>query len=371
MRGLRFFIVLGLFGVGCSSSGSCWQWDLRYPWGSGGSGGSANGGGGAGSGGGGASSTSSAGGGDVCPDGTTCETIPKSPDWKPDDHALIYLAPPDQPWMGCPDTMPLAVWDGYAELVQATCPVCSCQPPNGSCDLPTTLRAYYTDVCPAPANAPYHPFDAPMGWTGSCTPASPVPPDPSCVGNTCIQGVTIDPPIVKDPPACTPGIPTPMAPVPAHWAKVVHICIGTMRICGDDKYCITIPPPGFLSCLQSSLMPADASCPPSYPTKLLAYTGFTDMSSCSPCACEAPVGSKCSTAVSIYTEKSDCTGPQQVLLVDSTKPACASVSPAGAGLLSKRADPAIYTPGSCAPSGGELLNPAEPDEAGRRVLCCQ
>lgn len=368
--GVPLRVVLGVSGMCCALIAGCGDVYVgAFYGGSGGSDGGSSGTGGTGSG-----STSSSGTAEVCPHGT-CETLPLSGDWHADEYALIYQGPTGQPVPDCPNGAPLDVWDGHANLLQTTCAACSCQPPNGSCELPTNLKAYYTPVCPAPANASFQPFDAPIGWDGSCTPVNPVMADPNCLGGNCIQGLTIDPPVVKDPPACKLGIPTPMDPVPARWEKNVRMCIGNLpfRVCGDGAtlFCAATPPAGFLACVQKKGVLVDTDCPSNFPHKMFAYKSFTDASTCSPCACDAPAGSKCSTGISVYLEKADCTGADQKLIVDSTQPSgCASLPP-GAGLLSKRADPPTYTPGSCKPSGGELLNPAEPDLSGARTFCCQ
>src|SRR5205814_1633377 len=89
---------------------------------------------------------------------------------------------------------------------------------------------------------------------------------------------------------------------------------------------------------------------------------FTHTSTCSPCTCGAPAGSKCSTSISIYYDKSDCTGAGQKLTVENTQPVWCQSVPPGTGLLSKMADQPSYTPGTCAAMGGVLSGDATPDE---------
>src|SRR5207245_2524510 len=67
--------------------------------------------------------------------------------------------------------------------------------------------------------------------------------------------------------------------------------------------------PGFLTCIFHD---GDRDCPPSYPDKHLAYSGFDDQRGCAPCTCGAPKGS-CTAALDVF-KAGACTKPELLKL---------------------------------------------------------
>lgn len=315
------------------------------------------------------------GGGDACPE--TCQPNAAPSPWFSYGYVLLWEGAVDETPLTCPDNVPTDWWDGYANLIPATCPQCSCLPPQGSCSPPAKLKAYYTAVCPAPGNnAPYQSFDAPLGWNGSCTSANSVAADPSCSGNNCIQSLAIDPPVVNDPPACEPGPSTPTAIVPPHWANKLRMCrteaTYPITLCKKDHFCAPSLSPGFRACVQAPMAAAKGrACPPDWSNRIEGYHGFTDTTTCSACSCGSPSGSKCSASISAYTDQSDCTGLHVTALVDSAQSSWCFSLPPGTGLLSKAVDQSTYIPGSCSPMGGALSGSTELDESDAYTFCCQ
>ena len=257
MRWRNAPLVLGMCGLCASVAASCKDPEPVYlghiyASGAGGGGGS---GGAAGTGGQSVSSSDSTGGGG-CPE--TCYPVPTPSPWYKNGYVLLWRGAPDETPLDCPDNAPTNWWNGYANLVPTACPQCTCQPPQGSCSLPATLKAYYSP-CPPPANTPFESFDPPMNWDGSCTTVNPVTADPSCSGTTCIRASPIDPPVVNDPPACAPGPSTPTTTVPPYWANKVRMCRDgntQQQLLGCDAmhFCALSLSPGFMACIQAKHM---------------------------------------------------------------------------------------------------------------------
>jgi hypothetical protein len=108
----------------------------------------------------------------------------------------------------------------------------------------------------------------------------------------------------------------------------------------------------------------ELKCPTGWSDKMIFYGSFDDTRDCSPCECGAPVGSKCIAQVSVYSNNT-CSG---VPLLDVTVDAAGCHNPMdGAALASKKAT-AVYTPGTCEPSGGEPTGSAVP--ANPITVCC-
>jgi hypothetical protein len=348
-------MVLALCGMCCSPSPNCTgDWYL----------GEIGSGGGSGSG---------VGGGISVPDGggntNTCSgTCAPLPEFPADDRSFVLL------WLGpsgqepdCPEGAPHpGLPTGFADLVAppAACAPCTCQPPKGSCSLPTELAAYYSHPaeCPAPLGTPFKPFAAPDGWEGSCTTYDAIPGDPTCSGSGCIQSLMIPPLGVTDPPTCKADLPPPPKVEPASWPSSARLCIGTTTgECWDHgKFCRAPGAEGFLEC--HAIEGAKVECPRKWTDKHIVYKYPTleDTRACAECTCGAPVGSKCSSSVSVYTDDACGTlspGASALLTlgVDSTGPACGTV-PSGSALGSKKATHPEYQPGSCVPSGHPTHN---------------
>jgi hypothetical protein len=190
----------------------------------------------------------------------------------------------------------------------------------------------------------------------------------------------IPPLAVADPPTCEPDLRPPPKIEPAYWSHSAFACIGgTTGDCQDHgTFCGATAPAGFLECLIIS--GAKVECPPGWTDKHVMYpesTPITDTRGCEECTYNAPLGSKCSTTVAIYTD--DCCGcnnpgapPPFAQTVDSTGSKCLDVL-SGSALGSKMATSPVYEPGLCEPSGGGHVGKAGvgTDDYNPETACCR
>src|SRR5690606_18762258 len=100
--------------------------------------------------------------GDTCPG----ECVPLGPlGWS--DPLLLWTGPVQEA-PGCPTRAPVPAYQGHADLVAPDeCDPCACDPPTGSCAMPTDLTAYDNASCCGPGEPGCGPgaaavsFDAP------------------------------------------------------------------------------------------------------------------------------------------------------------------------------------------------------------------
>jgi hypothetical protein len=244
------------------------------------------------------------------------------------------------------------------------CGQCGCAAPDGGCVLPTTLTTNST-ACPAmaPSNV-QTPFGAPAGWDGGCTTADAIDGGALCEGGPCVVSLTIAAPTVAETGCTAIQPPTPDAGLSMSYAVA---CIGEVALgCATGFYCLP-PATGFHVCVAQQ---GDDDCPGSpYTEKHLAFGGFDDARSCSPCTCGAPSGGKCTARISVYADDACATDATDVETIDSTMPEwCADVT--AAPLLSKSASPPAYVPGSCQPqpAGGVPSGSVTPTTP--MTFCC-
>ncbi|MFS8069879.1 MAG: hypothetical protein ACMG6S_26235 [Byssovorax sp.] len=283
-------------------------------------------------------------------------------------------------WMGveveappCPAVAPVESYTGHGDLgsVASFCGACACAPPSGSCELPATLTAS-ASVCPGDGSGVTHTsFDPPANWGGTCTAASSTPAGKLCGGVPCVQSITIAPLTLKQD-GCSPIEPTTMATPPA-WGTFARSCITapSTRVCGVvGELCAPMAPePAFKLCISRSGDPEKPAlaCPSNYPVRSVFYDELLDDRTCSPCLCDAPTGSTCTGSISIFDD-SACSAPLISTKIGAAGPLCHDV-PAGSALGSKSASEPIYSPGTCAPTGGVQNGSAVPD--GATVFCCR
>jgi len=93
----------------------------------------------------------------------------------------------------------------------------------------------------------------------------------------------------------------------------------------------------------------------------LFYAGVDDARACTACSCGPVSGSACSTTVTLYADGACST------VVQSGAAGCYDV-PAGTPIGSKSANPPVYQPGFCGPSGGEPTGDAIPQTP--FTFCC-
>ncbi len=266
----------------------------------------------------------------------------------------------------CPPSAPVSGTRVFAELNAPTsCGACECGAPTGSCALSTTLTAYNSTACPAPADAVPTSFDAPATWDGSCASVNSIPANQKCNGVNCVQQLTIAPLTLTEE-SCG-VITTPIASKqPSAWGAVAQTCHGVASgsCASPSEICAPAVEPGFEQCIAQF---GDRECPKAYSQKSVFYYGFEDTRDCSPCACSAPVGSTCLAYVSVFKDAA-CSTPVVAATVDETGSACVDILPSGQALGSKSATKPVYTPGVCQASGGEPIGAATPEEP--LTFCC-
>nr|AYM54561.1 hypothetical protein [Racemicystis crocea] len=308
-----------------------------------------------------------------------CHTRPTCPgqcvpgfsfDWL--GPVLVWMGPASEASMvQCPPEAPTANSTRFADLTAPNaCAACSCAPPEGSCELPTTITARAA-ICPG-AGAWVTPFDAPAAWDGSCTDLNAIPQGKDCGGVPCVQSVTIAPLQVVES-GCSPiEGPPPVQVLPASWGSAAILC-NTDKLEGEEL-CMD---PGLTCAPRSAPLPASFhrciykdgvhECPPAYPVRNVVYERFEDNRTCSPCQCGEAMGSTCTAALSFFQD-SACSVPLPLTLGASSVKAMCGDAPPGLALGSKFATEPVYTPGVCQPSGGEPQGAAEP--VGPATICC-
>lgn len=269
----------------------------------------------------------------------------------------------------CPASAPVADAPMFADLTAPTlCGACKCDAPTGTCALPEMITAA---AATCPGNGPgvaHTPFDAPAGWDGSCTAASPIPALQKCGGLNCVQSLTLPPLTLTEMP-CGISVEPIAAKLPYTWGTVARSCHGTTygRCATPAETCAPAPEPGFTQCLVRD---GDRECPAAdYIVKHVFYGGLADTRDCSSCACSAPTGSTCSAVISAFKDGSCSPGALVVAgSADAINPTCLDVTPSGQALSSKLATAPVYAPGLCQVSGGEPTGQAIP--ADPTTYCC-
>lgn len=271
--------------------------------------------------------------------------------------------PGKMPAERCPPDAPTAGQMLYASPDDAPsyCPICSCAPSTGMCTLPGAITVDSSPMCSGDGGVP---FDPPSGWDGGCTTNDAIT-TLQCDGGACSAAVEAMVPLDS----CIPVIDA--IPKKVIWAINAYSCTGgtNQGACADSgEVCIPgppTPPPGFGICTSKDGDDPLIECPPDYPTRYVLYLGAEDTRNCSPCACEPPQGSSCSSLVSLYSDDA-CAMQVGSVTATSTGSMCVDVPPGSLG--SKAASPPKYNPGTCQPTGGEAtgsLLPLDPF-----TFCC-
>ncbi len=311
------------------------------------------------------------GGADPQCDGTCVPVSP--PEWS-EPVLFWHGAPTDQPQ--CPSWAPARYARGVADLTSppASCVACECQPPTGTCALPAAITVSNGPICTTPGNT-WTSFDPPAGWAGECTQANAIPAGQLCGGIPCVQSVSIGPLVLTET-GCIPTVTSPPAPPPGpggaqDWTTAGVTCGSNHngQCSNPGETCapnLPPPPPGFQVCISAIL---DRECFEPFPQKYLTYRSRNDGRTCTPCACDAPSGSMCTGAISIFNDSGCGTTPLVTLTAVNGGPTCGQV-PAGSGLLSKKSEGLLtYTAGVCQPSGGEPTGADELVES--TTFCCR
>ncbi|MEO7327157.1 MAG: hypothetical protein ABI193_01175 [Minicystis sp.] len=281
-------------------------------------------------------------------------------------HPGLSLQGPVLLWLGtkgqalaCPEQAQTAQdWQTDLLAPPASCGDCTCDPPAGSCTLPTELTVSTATCAGSGSGAWFSPFDAPSGWDGSCTSMDAFAM--GCNGGLCSKSLTIAPPAV------TKGVCTPVSvgsagpPAAPTWGTFARTCTETPHVqaeaCVDPQQrCAPAPAPGFLLCAYQT---GDVPCGSHYSERHVLYESYSDTRGCSPCACDDATGSSCTAQVSVFTGLL-CSDLLGLFPIDTTGPKCFDLPP-GTALASKSASPATYSPGVCQPDGGYPTGIAEP-----------
>ena len=287
-------------------------------------------------------------------------------------HWKFFWDSPSWVWIGpedhapeCPLGPSTIAYEGRTDLVAPpACEACTCEPPTGSCALPSTLAASDA-VCGTSGNIKS--FNAPTPWDGSCDSTTQTP-------DGAAHSLTIDP-IAMTENGCAIGPPVAAKVVSLRWDTYARAC-DVYFPPGRPERSICLPPdpppPGFALCIVHE---GEKACP-THPDNIFTeqhvfYEGVQDDRQCSACTCGAPTGSICTAVISIYKGNDlTCSGPAlDQKTVSSEKSACLDIAPLGQALGSKSAGPTTYLPGMCPSGGGDGSGVATPTNP--TTFCCR
>ena len=276
---------------------------------------------------------------------------------------LLWVGPEDQA-PECPWGSTSISYEGRPDLVALPiCEACTCEPPTGSCALPSTLTAS-TAVCGTPGVTTS--FNAPAPWNGSCDSTTQTP-------SGAAHSLTIAP-LTMTENGCASGPPTAAKVISLRWETFARGCDIPMppgplqrSTCWPEEPI----PPGFKACI---FYDGESACPNddpgnSFTEQHVLYKGVQDDRQCSACSCGAPTGSTCKAQVSIYEGASCSTSPLLSIPITSVMSACFDITLPGQALGSKSAGPTTYLPGTCPPGGGDGSGTAIPIKPS--TFCCR
>ena len=283
----------------------------------------------------------------------------ESPSW-------VWIGPEEQA-PECPQGATNLAYEGRADLVApSVCEACTCDPPSGSCALPSKLTAT-TMACNISGGSSTS-FDAPPSWDGSCDGSVQVP-------GGAARSLTIDP-IVMTESGCAAGPPVAAKIVSLRWDTFVRACDGGMTTGQMDRsVCLADAPiaPEFKACIFSG---SEKECPVEladnvFTEKHVFYHGVQDDRQCSACSCGSPTGSVCKAQISIYDGMDLACGPSPLVPIPITSAdvTCLDITLPGQALGSKSAGPTTYLPGTCPPEGGVASGSAIPTIP--MTVCCR
>lgn len=280
------------------------------------------------------------------------------------DPTLLWIGPEEQA-PECPRGPSTVSYEGHTDLVALpVCEACTCEPPTGSCALPSTLTAS-TAVCDTPGALTS--FNAPTPWDGSCDSTTQIP-------SGAAHSLKIDPMTMTEN-GCALGPPVAAKVVSLHWDTFARGCDVAFPPSPIERS-ICFPgdllPPGFALCI---VRVGEHACPADpenlFTERHVFYQGVQDDRQCSACSCGAPTGSTCTATISIYKGNDlTCIPPTFAQIpVSSEGPACLNIQLPGQALGSKSAGPTTYLPGTCPPMGGDASGSAIPTEPD--TFCCR
>ena len=270
---------------------------------------------------------------------------------------------------------------GRADLTAdpAECDVCSCGESSGKCtDLPSSIEVRAA-ICGAPGTS--LPFEGPANWTGSCTNVNAIAAGQKCPAGSstlCAQSVAVAPlgaPVYE---SCTPFTEKfPVARARVNGPEWKTAAIGyDVPGCNVGTSCMPSIelPSGFRSCIYQR---GEHECPASWngTDRRVVYEvtadkrGFIDARDCSPCSCDAPIGSACTAQFRVF-EDATCTKLVSTNPISSLGEQCTNVFPVGKAIGSKEISSLAYFPGVCEPIGGTPIGEVKPDPDQAVTFCC-
>jgi hypothetical protein len=177
----------------------------------------------------------------------------------------------------------------------SVCPACECQPSSGSCALPTIVTA---NASPCESTGAAVPFDPPNAWDGMCATPDSIPANALCDGAPCVQSITIGAPTPYNE-QCEPYVVTTQT-LPAQtkafacWGPASGQCANQADTCAPSRP-TQVPPGVWTYCIL--LEGSGNMCAAPYSATRAYASDYQDVNTCSPCACDAPVGGVCSSYV--------------------------------------------------------------------------
>jgi len=287
-------------------------------------------------------------------------------------------------WMGddeyaAPECVDLGLGDfysGYGDLVVSwPCQQCACGP--AECIMSDGMLSD-SNNCPQGNPTAY---DGPSEWDGSCVSPSMLPAGSFHSIGLKPAGVSPCAPIGDPIPPKSPSFAPPRGSSFAngvYWGSYAKACQGAVDgTCPKmNELCLPSaepPPPGFRQCVQYSLPVDEASlpqCPEAFPDPFVFYSGTKGQLDCTPCQCGEPVDAQCAVSFSAYQD-SACAGVPMPLFqnVPAFQDSCVDFGAASLALGSMEAKWLSNSPGSCEPSGGELIGEMKGKDP--RLFCCQ
>jgi hypothetical protein len=277
---------------------------------------------------------------------------------------LLWIGPEDQA-PACPLGSGSVAYEGRTDLVAPNaCEACTCEPPTGSCALPSTLDVQ-ADVC-GPQGKPPISWNAPSPWDGQCDGSTQIPSGKA-------YSLKIGALTMKEN-GCAPGPTIPAKVISLRWDTFARGCdfsspmgpIERSNCLRDDVAS------GFGWCI---LQKGDNDCPTDpeniYTERHVFYNGVQDDRQCSPCTCGAPTGSACTATVSIYTDAApQCTATAVPgVVISSVSTTCVDIQLPGQALGSKSAGSTTYHPGTCPAMGGDASGSAV--KTSPVTFCCR
>ena len=285
---------------------------------------------------------------------------------------LLFWKGPAGQEPGCPSgTTPVEV-KRYADLdiPPLDCPSCSCDPPTGTCALPSTMTANSSGYPGTTPGTIHTDFSPPPAWNGACTSANAIAAGAACNGGPCVKSLTVAPLTLTES-GCAPRLSAPPkeSPAPSWQSSAVMCslgpCDGGKRVCAPKA---DAKPSTWETCL--AFAGDEATCSDPYPVRHVVYDSFKDSRTCGTCACDPPSGSYCVSVLSV-SEGAACKSPAALpgtLITSQAQPFCFDL-PAGVALGSKMMAAPSYTPGSCETLTKE--GSGEVTKQGAVTLCCR